>query len=130
MATWASVKQYLVSNYTCHEFGDDGLKLIFDLDGGRDQVIIVQWAGSDSGKAAWVDFHSPIGEFGQVDLAEAVRRTGSFVVGGLSSLGDIVTIRASMPLANLDRNEIDDPLNLLVLIADRIEKELTGKDAF
>lgn len=130
MATWETVKQYLKTNYTCETFGDDGLKLTFTLDEGRSQIILVDWAGEDADHATWVDFHSPIGELGTFNLARAVQRTRDFVVGGISSIGDVATLRASIPMENLDRNEIEQPLHLLLSIADQLEQELTGGDAF
>lgn len=130
MATWTAVKQYLASNYHCEPFGNDALKLTFQLDNDRSQLIIVDWAGADPQTATWVDFHTPIGRLGSVDLNAAVRRTRSFVVGGLSCVDDIVTLRASLPLQNLDRNEIEEPLHLLVSVGDTFEQALTGRDEF
>jgi len=130
MATWATVKDYLLANYKCSPYREDGLKLTFDVGGGRSQVIIVQWAGKSVEQAAWVDFHSPIGRLTRVDLRKGVMRTTDFVVGGISSLGDIATLRSSMPLENLDRNEIESPLHTLLGIADQLESELTGADDY
>lgn len=130
VATWANVKDYLVSTYQCEPFQTDGLKMTFNVDDDRSQVILVQWAGQDAETAAWVEFQTPIGPLGSIDLTAALVRTGSFVLGGLSIMDGIVTVRACMPLENLDRNEIEDPLHLLLSIGDTLERELTGQDVY
>lgn len=130
MATWNTVKEYLISNYKCDPFLGDGLKLTFDLGGGRSQLIFVHWAGPNAHDAAWVDFQTPIGRLGSFSLEKALARTSDFVVGGLSLQEDIVTLRSCVPLENLDRNEIDDPMRLLLNIADQLEAELTERDEF
>lgn len=130
MANWQSAKQYLLSNYKCSEVGTDALKLVFDLDDGRSQVVIVEPAGADAQSAAWLDFHSPIGDVSRIDLPKALARTNDFVLGGLSLRGDIVTLRATVPLENLDRNEIEEPLRMVTRVADKLEREFVGGDEY
>lgn len=130
MATWPAVKQYLLSNYRCQSFMEDGLKITFSLDEGRSQVVTVEPAGVDRLNPEWMDINSPIGDLDKVDLKRALRRVPDFVVGGLSARGDLVTLRASLPLENLDRNEIEEPLRKILLIADHLEKELTQADVY
>jgi hypothetical protein len=110
--------------------GEDILKLTFDVGGGRSQVLFVTWSGPSAEEARFLDLHSPIGRVEQLDLHAAVRRTSQFVIGGLSMLGEVVTLRHCAPLENLDRNEIDEPMHRLLGIADELEAELTGRDDF
>ena len=51
-------------------------------------------------------------------------------VGGISKVGDLITFRHSVPLADLQPSEFERPLQLVVGTADRLESKLTGKDAF
>ena len=46
------------------------------------------------------------------------------------SLGDLVTFRHSLPLANLNINEFESPLALVTTTADRLEQAFTGGDRF
>ena len=128
MATWESAKSYLASNYKCESIAN-GLKLVFELRDGRSQVILVLPSGPDD-QIGFVDFHAPIGELGKVDLHALTRRTIDFSMGGISTVADLVTLRNTVPLENLDANEIEDPLHLITVIADSLEQEFTGQDAY
>jgi hypothetical protein len=130
MASWNSVKAYLEQKYRVDQLDDQTLKLVFSLTGGRSQVILVAAAGPEGTEPTWLDFHSPIGGTLEVDLRAAVRSTIDFVCGGISMLGDTVTLRTTVPLENLDANEIEDPLHTLLGIADTLERRLTGADRF
>lgn len=50
------------------------------------------------------------------------------LVGGIMSDGEYVYVTNTMPLRNLDANEITEPLVRVTTIADSIEAELLGKD--
>ena len=130
MATFESVRNYLQNNYRTEDLQSGALKLIFDLDEGRSQVVIVGWGGESPEDATWCDFHSPIGDFADVNLRAAVEATPRWVAGGISSWGGVATLRVSVPLENLDRNEIEDPLRVVCLAGDQMERQLTGKDTF
>ncbi|HHU38633.1 MAG TPA: hypothetical protein GXZ45_05060 [Propionibacterium sp.] len=128
MATWMNVRDYLLSNYPCDASGDDGLTVTFSTGEGRSQEIHVRPAGPAPGETTWADFQTPLGRLEEFDVGAALARTASFEVGGLSLMGDRVTLRTCVPLENLDRNEIDDPLHRLLTIGDLLRRELTGKD--
>lgn len=130
MATWDSVKTYVISNYKTSELDGGELKIIFELADLRSQVVIVDWAGPSESEASWVDFHSPIGTLEEVDLRRAVELSSRYVGGAISTIAGLATVRISVPLTNLDRNEIDDPMRVACLSADALEKELTGKDTY
>lgn len=130
MATWETVKSYLASKYQVQLLDGDKLKLVFNLDQGRSQVVIVTWAGRTASLASWVDFHSPLGDLSDVDLAAAVTATEGYVGGGISTMAGLATLRVSVPLENLDRNEIEDPLELVCLAGDALEQKLTGQDTY
>ncbi len=132
MATWTTVKEYLVSNYNVTEIDAYTFKLVFTLPNGRSHVVIAEGARQgDEVEPSWLDFQAPIGDIGEIQLFPAIRLASQGMVGGISLMGDsLVTLRGSVPLQNLDRNEIEQPMHLLCLQADRIEKALTGKDEY
>ncbi len=130
MANWDTVKSFLVSNYKCEPFGDSGLKLVFNIRDGRSQVVLVDWAGKSEESARWVSFASPIGSVDEVNLKAAATMAASYVLGGITVESGIAFVRTSVPLENLDRNEIVQPMEVLVDVADTIELQLTGGDVF
>ena len=130
MATYDAARDYLRSTYKCRELENGNLNLTFDLGGGRSQVIIVTWSGPSRQEAVCLDLHSPIGDFGAVDLERAVRMTVDYSMGGISTFAGVVTLRNSLPLENLDRNEIETPLHVLLQVADKMEQLLVGGDTF
>jgi hypothetical protein len=130
MATFEAACTYLRNNYAVQELENGALKLVFDLDDGRSQVVIVSWGGESRENATWCDFHSPIGDFDEINLRAAVEATAKWVSGGISTWGGVPTLRVSVPLENLDKNEIEDPLRLVCIAGDAMERQLTGRDAF
>lgn len=130
MATWVTVKDYLTSQYRCRPFDDDGLKLVFDIGEGRSQVVLVLPAGPSGQEPSWVDFHSPLGDLEGLDVVRAVRATHEWVAGGISALAGIATVRVSVPLENLDQNEIEEPMRVVCVAGDEMERRLTGVDIF
>lgn len=129
VANWPTINQYLTSNYKTSAYGD-GPKLFFDLGDGRSLMILGQWAGQSAETAKWGDFQSPIGRIAEIDMARAIRMTEQYVLGGISIQGELATLRTSVPLENLDQNESEEPLDLLLSVADQLESELTGADVF
>lgn len=131
MATWSSVESYLFSNYTCEKIDNGVIKLQFAWnDTDRVQVVLVVPSGPDHLNPTWMDMHSPIGPVESIDLAAAVRETINFAAGGLSVFAGILTVRNSIPLADLDAGEIDGPLGLLSAVGDRLEQMFTGQDVY
>lgn len=130
MATWEAVKSYLVSNYNVEPLDGGRLKLVFNLPDLRSQVVIVGWSGPSEQEASWVDFHSPIGDLDEVDVRRAVEISFEYVGGGISTIAGLATVRLSVPLQNLDRNEIDEPMQVVAVSADALERQLTGQDVY
>lgn len=48
----------------------------------------------------------------------------------IAFLGDLITLKNSMPLANMDINELVRPMELVTLTADALRRTLTGADTF
>ncbi|MBA3020740.1 hypothetical protein [Propionicimonas sp.] len=131
MATWDAVKTYLVGNYKLEMIGGGSLvKLLFEFGDGRSQVVFIQHHTDQNKKPTWLDFLSPIGKVAEIDLAAALRATEEYASGGISQIGDLAMLRISVPMENLDRNEIEQPLEFVCVVGDEIEKALTGQDVF
>jgi hypothetical protein len=131
MATWSDLKAYIHNNYKIADERDDMIKLIFETQNLRSQVVIIWRLTLAANGAEWIQIESPFGELGKVDLAAAVRVVGDTVVGGLSLAGGtLVTFRHSVPLADLSISEFEQPLHLVIGTADRLEQQFTGGDQF
>jgi hypothetical protein len=130
MATWSDVVAYVRSNYKIAEEKPNSLKLIFETGNLRSQVVLLWHLTLNDGSEDWVQIESPFGELGSVDLTAAVQMIGNTVCGGMAHVGNLVTFRHSLPLLNLNINELERPLALVTTTADNLERELTGGDKF
>jgi hypothetical protein len=130
MATWEDLRSYIAGQYKIEQDLGGGLKLLFNLDQ-RSQIVFVTRAALEGGSEEWAVIESPVGRLGQVDLTAAAMAVGNMVCGGISVLNDeLITLRHSVPLANLDVNEFERPFDLVLFSADRLESILTGRDDF
>ncbi len=130
MATWQDLVGYIHANYKVAEHNGDFIKLIFDMGELRSQVVVVQNAALAGGAEQWALIQSPFAKLGAVDLAKVLDFLGDVVCGGVACLGDLLTVRHAVPLANLNINEFERPLHLVTFAADLIEKNFAGGDTF
>lgn len=130
MANWASLVDYVNRNYKIADQNDTMVKLIFNTGDLRSQVIFLWKSSLMDGAEEWVTFESPFAEIAQVDLGAVLKETGRLVCGALGLVGTMLTLRHSVPLENVDPNEIDRPLGLISGSADRLERQFVGTDQF
>ena len=130
MANWNDVVSYLNANYKCKEESSTMLSLHFDMGNDRSQVMWVELAGNDKiGEFAKVS--SAVGTSKDFNKLEAFCRAATpYVTGGIVIEGDLILVRDSFPLLNLDINELEAPLKVIIAAADRIESEITGGDDY
>ncbi|HEY3547543.1 MAG TPA: hypothetical protein VGK17_15835 [Propionicimonas sp.] len=128
MTTWSDVTRFVHSHYKAENLNDGLMKLLFNTAGLRSQIVFIEHATNDAG-AEWVKVNSPIGTSAEVDVRRAAAKVSTMLVGGLSVSGDYVYVTNAMPLENLDANEITEPLERVMSIADSLEAQLLGKDA-
>lgn len=128
MATWSDVKRFVHSTYKAEDLNESLIKLIFNTSNLRSQIVFLEHAFNDAGDE-WVKVNSPIGGTSEIDVRRAAELLSGLLVGGIVVNGDYVYVTNSMPLPNLDANEITQPLERVVSIADNLESQLLGKDA-
>jgi hypothetical protein len=128
MADWNMLCQYVKSTYNVAKEEPGLLKFVFSTFEGRSQMVLLvrQTMGNDE----WVQLGSPIGKLDDIELTVALREADEYIVGGLVLSGDILALRHSVPLANLDVNEFEEPLKAIVIAADAMEKKFSIIDAF
>jgi hypothetical protein len=130
MTTWNDLTQYVHNHYKINDERPDMIKMIFQYDGMRSQVVILWHMTLANSNEEWVQIESPFGELGSIDLTRALQAVGNTVCGGMALFGNLVTFRHSLPLDNLNINEFESPLALVTATADQLEKELVGGDKF
>lgn len=104
------------------------IKLLFSTTNLRSQIVFLEHAVNDSG-SEWLKVSSPVGTIAQVDVVRASTMVYGMLVGGIAVGGEFVYVTNSMPMANLDANEIIEPMERVLNIADHLESELVGGDA-
>lgn len=130
MAGWSDLAAYVRSRYKIAHEQPNMIKLLFEVDGLRSQVVLLWHLTLVNDTEEWVQIESAVGELGSIDLARALREISETVCGGLATLGDLVTFRHSVPLLNLNINEFERPLALVTATADHLERTLTGADEY
>jgi hypothetical protein len=129
MANWAQLKGYIFDKYKVHTDNGDMLRLDFRFGDGRSQVVFVTYRTLLDGGEDWIHIESVVGRLDRVDLKRALAEVEMMMCGGLAQVGDFVTLRHSVPLANLDLNEFERPLHLVTGTADEMEKLFSPVDA-
>lgn len=130
MTSWNDVVNVIRAGYEVAVDEIDHLWLVFNLDDTRSQTVHLWRQTLVDGGEEWVQIESPFGRIGEGDAVSALREVGDMVCGGVATLGDMLVLRHSVPLANVDLSEIERPLRLVVLSADRLERLYTGVDEF
>jgi ABC-type taurine transport system ATPase subunit len=119
MATKDETLQYISDNYPIESLSEDALKIVFELEGGRTQVVYAIVLESlllvDSPFAALDDINANIA----FKLAEE-----SFF--GIRRSEDFYFVRHVIPLADVDASEIDLGLGLVAQTADTLESVVGG----
>lgn len=126
MATWQEVRNYISANYQV-ETGEGGmLKLLFNTGSGRSQFIFVGLIDIDP---QLVTFVSPIGSMNKMNLTRLLDATAE-VPFGVRAFGDWIGLSHVQVLDTVDPAEIDVPLGLVTLFADKLEERFGEGDAF
>lgn len=128
MAQWNDVQAYLRANYALEMINPNFAKIVFAIDETRSQIAFL--TRQVLGEEEWLTVESVVGRVNDVNLTAALGQVEGVVVGGLARIGDLITLKNSMPLANMDINELVRPLELVTLTADNLERTLTGSDTF
>lgn len=130
MANWSSVTEYMRSHYKISDERPDSMKLLFDVGDLRSQMVFLWRMSLLDGTEEWVQIESPFGRLDSVDLRGAIEATRNTVCGGIGAAGELATVRHAIPLLNLDINELERPLLLVTGMADSLERQFQGGDAF
>ena len=99
MATWEAVKGFISMKFNVTEISDgDALKMLFDVGGGRSQLVFVEHAYND--QVDYIQVLSPVGDIPQVNIVEVARDVGKKVLGGVVLVDNRVYLTHSAPLGH------------------------------
>lgn len=138
MATWNDLVRYVRLRYEVMRGDENEIRILYRLGDqdedsiieGRTQVMILAREELDK-EEDWVQVATPFARVADVDLNAVLEEMGlTTVVGGAVIMGDWLVLRHSLPLRNLQYNELDDPLHLVASAADTLEHRFVGGDNF
>jgi hypothetical protein len=124
MANWDTLRQHIAKNYKISKDEGDLLGLLFQVEGGRTQLVFVR--KMMLGNYEWAEISTPVCKESDITPKDAMVRNGAMVVGGLCLRDDMVMFRHALPLKDLDIDEFEVPFQLSVAYGDQLEKEITG----
>lgn len=127
MATWESLARHLKSGYRVVATDElDLLSLRIPLEDGHTQQVAVRTMNLEA--AEWAEVSTVVAEVSQVEPRRCLERNASLLGGGLAFSDDLVILRRSLPLADLEETEFDPPMRVVVELGARLAGELTGHD--
>ena len=129
MATWEDLVKFIDRTYKHEVLGEGLLKLVFNVDNLRSQVVFVEHAHNDSG-ADWFKVTSPVGNLSPDQAYDAARRLSGMILGGIIVEEDIAMVATAMPLKDVDPHEVTDSIERITQIADSHEADILGSDDF
>ncbi|WNG81144.1 hypothetical protein C6A86_023590 [Mycobacterium sp. ITM-2016-00316] len=128
MANWNDVAGYLRQNFKIKQDSDTFLTLVFDVGGGRSQLVMVSHGSMDATDEEFAIIASPIADARITNIPALLDEAADYVVGGVVKVGETLALRHAVPLSNLDLNELMGPLELVMTAADHMESKFTGAD--
>jgi len=128
MTTWTDLQAHVHSTYEIADDQPGYMKLIFETEHLRSQVVVLALETLLDGAEEWCTIQSPIGDIADLDLLAVLRASEDMLVGGLGLIGDLVVVKHSVPLEDMNITEFERPLALVIYAADRLEAKFAGGD--
>lgn len=129
MTTWSDANSFLKSKFKITSEGQGNLILNFETDTGRSQLVFVGFELM-SDNSEWICIQSAFGKVGEVDLNKALEVLGDRIFGAIGKMNDLVTVKHSAPLADMNAEELVTPMMLSAHVADQLESALGLGDKF
>lgn len=130
MATWREVVSFVRRAYpVVRDAGEElRVRVYFGDEQERAQIVVLAHEILDG---EWVQIATPFARVADVDLLRVLEEAGNTtVVGSIVIMREYVVLRHSVPLANLDLNELVEPLELVAGSGDQLEQKFVGGDDF
>ena len=130
MATWKQFSDYIHVRYKVSDVSDDGtvVKLLFNLGGGRSQVVLLCLSGNDT-VGEWAEILSPIGQLTDSQAHQALVMMNEKVCGGLVGWNDgTVLVKHTLPLKTFVAQDFEWMMEVVTAAADEYESSILGTD--
>ncbi len=129
MATWNDLRGYVKLRYKVNELDEHTLQLLFHMPNERSQIILIgHTVGPEDEDYAVLT--SPFSQDLDLDWPHVLREMADHPFGGVVVMGDIAHVRHVVPLANLDLNEFEVPMQRVLEAADTLEHIFVSGDRF
>lgn len=132
MASWDAVRRYIQSNFRINSDQGERLALEFRTGENRSQLIFLTRVHMNDTEE-WIIVETPFADVGQVDLLHLMRTLEGRVCSGVGTImgGKTLVLRHTIPIENLDLNELMRPMGLLTNLGDAYEYDISdGGDRF
>ena len=129
MASWDDLMSYVRVRYEIMRQTEGELWFNLPTTGERTQLVVVRLVTGEDDHP-WAEITSPVGKTEDLDLAKLLVMAGRSVAGGAIATDGVVMFRHSIPLDDTELNGFERPFRLVVTVADKLEHELTGTDAY
>ena len=127
MANWDELIAFVRMRYEIMRQGDGELWFNLPTTNGRSQIVAVRQVVGEDGHP-WAQITSAIGRVEQIDLVKLLELAAEPVTGGVVAEGGLALFRDAIPLDYTQLDGFEHPFRLVVAVADRLERELTGAD--
>jgi len=125
MATWSDLVRYVSLRWKVDSQDPERLMLFFSDREDRSRPVLLQRAARADGEE-WALIITPVGPVDAVDLQRALELTADSVCGGLVVEASVVELRHAVPLLHFDANELERPLEILLMAAFYLEEQLAA----
>lgn len=127
--TWNELRDYARQNYPVASEAQDHFSIIVRFEDGRYQEILIR--SFNAFDQEWIEYRSLVCKEHELDPKVALRRNAALPMGALAldAQGTYFLVY-NLALATLDIESFTLPLNVLVSIADDLEKTFAKEDRF
>jgi hypothetical protein len=129
MATWTDLRGYVKLRYKVTELDDHTLQLLFHMPNERSQFVLIGHTTGPEGED-YATLTSPFSADLDLDWPHVLREMADHPIGGVVIVNDIAQVRHVVPLANLDLNEFEVPMQQIIEAADTLEHVFVSGDQF
>lgn len=134
MATYREFEDYVRSEYTVKkntkETSEGFMCLEIPCPNDRSHLVFVH-PGSDVKNAGEIaDIVAMLGELSGSKLEKALEAALNLPLGGLVKINDVIALRHSIPLTDVDESEIAMALLFTAMSADILEAKFVGGDKY
>ena len=130
----ASASQFLAfvrSSYPIIKEENGSIYFNYNLPNGRAQLVGGSGICDKNRVGEWASIESPIGSSHQIDLLDLLQVTRAIsFCGGIVALGNLLMLRDTFPIAELQADEFNKPFVAISFFADVLESRYSRKDNF